>query len=115
MYCLFITLTNIDYKEDVLLSLQSAGITRATSIDAVNLRKALSDEFSLFTGFFKSAGEREDEQILIITYIDDLAQAREFVENLKMSGVDLQKTDILRMVAVPAVLSFDWETGLTET
>lgn len=114
MYYMVITVTNIDYKEDIFLSLQSAGITQATSLEALNLQKALSDEFSLFTGFFKSASEREDEQLLISALIDEKDQAKEFLANLETTGIDLRKTDILRMLVLPVVLGFSGEKGLFE-
>ena len=114
MYSHVITITNIDYKEDIFLSLQSAGISQASSLEALNLKKALSDEFSLFTGFFKSASEREDEQIIITAVIESKDQAREFLNNLKTTGVDLKKQDILRMAVLPAVMAFTSDTGLFE-
>jgi hypothetical protein len=114
MYSLFITVTNIDYKEDVLVSLQSAGISRASSVEATNLRRTLSDEFSLFSGFFRTAVEREDEQLIIIALIDSPGQAKEFIANLETTGIDLRKNDILRVAVVPSVLTFDHESGLLE-
>lgn len=114
MYYLIITITNTDYKEDIFLSLQGAGISQASSFQALNLHKALSDEFSLFTGFFRSASEREDEQLIVTTIIDSKNQAREFLNNLKSTGLDLKKQDILRMVVIPAIMAFTGDNDLLE-
>ncbi|MBK5200844.1 MAG: hypothetical protein JJE21_04835 [Spirochaetaceae bacterium] len=114
MNLLIISLSNLDYKEDVLLALQSVGIQKATVWDAKNLNKSLESEFSLFSGFFSGGSGHEGEKILILTHIEKIDDAKEFIANLEEGGIPLKKENILSMYVLPTVLSFDKSTGLIE-
>lgn len=109
MYQMTITLSNVDYKEDLFLALQSIGVTRASAIEAKNLSNSLESEYSIFQGFLGSQGSREGEQLIILCTIDSLDQARELVDNLTASGMGLALGKILRMNVVPVSLAFDGE------
>lgn len=110
MYLLIISLSQVDYKEDVLLALQSVGIQKASVIDAQNLSDSLNSEFSLFSGFF--SGEKSKEKLIIISRIKHQEDAKEFISNLEAGGVPLRKENILDMYVLPTVVSFESSTGL---
>ena len=114
MNLLIISLAELDYKEDVLLALQSVGIQKATVWDAKSLNKSLESEFSLFGSFFGGGAAHDGEKLIILTQINDVADAKEFISNLEEAEVRLKKQNILSMYVLPTALSFDNTTGLVE-
>lgn len=114
MNLLIISLSNLDYKEDVFLALQSAGIQTASVWDAMNLNHSLESEFSLFSGFFSGGDAHKDEKLLIFSHIKDKKDAKEFLTNLEAGGVPISKEDILNLYVVPTSLLFSSESGLIE-
>ncbi|MGD1818148.1 MAG: hypothetical protein ACPKNR_14065 [Pleomorphochaeta sp.] len=114
MNLLIISLSKIDYKEDVLLALQSIGIQKASIWDAKNLNRSLESEFSLFSGFFSGGDAHADEKLIILAHIKDKNDAKEFISNLEAGGVPVKKEDILNMYVVPTSLVFEQETGFIE-
>lgn len=114
MNLLIISLSNLDYKEDVLLALQSVGIQKATVWDAKNLNKSLESEFSLFSGFFSGGTAHEGEKLIILSHIKSRDDAKEFISNLEEGGIPLKKENILSLYVLPIALSFDKSTGLIE-
>lgn len=114
MNLLIISLSELDYKEDVLLALQSVGIQEATVWDAKSLNKSLESEFSFLNGFFSGGSGHEGEKIIILTHIKKVDDAKEFIANLEEGGIPLRKENILNMYVMPTILSFDRSTGLIE-
>ncbi|NCD04939.1 MAG: hypothetical protein EOL97_02365 [Spirochaetia bacterium] len=114
MNLLIISLSKLDYKEDVLLALQSAGIQKASVWDAKNLNHSLESEFSLFSGFFSGGNAHEDEKLIIFSHIKNKDEAKEFLSNLEAGGVPIKEEDILNLYVVPVSLVFDSTTGLIE-
>ncbi|WP_320129813.1 hypothetical protein [uncultured Sphaerochaeta sp.] len=114
MNLLIIELSQLDYKEDVFLALQSVGITKASAFDAKNLNNSLESEFSLFTGFLKSRSEKEGEKLIILASIDSPEDAKELLKNLEAGGIPLRKEDILNLTVLPVTMSFDQISGLSE-
>jgi hypothetical protein len=114
MNLLLIELSQLDYKEDVFLALQSVGITKASAFDAKNLNSSLESEFSLFTGFLQSRTDKEGEKLVILAPIDSVEVAKELLSNLEAGGIPIKKEDILNLMVVPASLAFDQATGLNE-
>ena len=107
MYQLAITLSDIDYKEDVFLALQSIGVTAASIVESKNMSRSLESEFSLFTGFLNSKTAREGEQLFILCTIESPDLAREFVGNLEASGINFKKkSNILSFTLTPLTLGF---------
>ena len=114
MNLLLIELTQLDYKEDVFLALQSVGITKASTFDAMSLNRSLESEFSLFTGFLQSRSNKEGEKLIIMAPIESPEDAKELLSNLEAGGIPLRSEDILNLVVVPVLLSFDQNSGLSE-
>jgi hypothetical protein len=114
MNLLIISLTEIDYKEDVLLALQSVGIQKASVLDAKNLNNSLASEFSLFSGFFSGGDAHEGEKLIILSHIKEVSEAKELIANLEAGGIPVNKENILNLYVVPTALSFDQETGIVE-
>jgi hypothetical protein len=114
MYFLFIKLTDISYKEDLCLALQSVGIMSASLMEGRDLSPELSDEMNLFTGFFKSDRTKSGEQLVITATIDSKDQAKELLLNLREGGVDLERDNILKLVLMPVALKFDSIDGMYE-
>jgi len=110
MYFMFVKIVDIDYKEDITMALQSVGITKASSIDSWNLEKSFSNEITLFTGFFKS--ELRGEQVILTALVEDHEQIEKFLDTLRVAGIDIDRKKILRVLAWPVSLVFDWEHGL---
>jgi hypothetical protein len=111
MYFLFLKLVNTDYKEDVILAMQSVGIARATAIDGHDLDTSLADEFSFFSGFFKSEEERMREQIVITALCEDKNQVRRMLDMLREADIDIDKEAILRVILMPVASVFDKDMG----
>ena len=109
MYFMFIKVSDIRYKEDVVLALQSEGILRASYIESTDLQKSLSDDFKLFTGFFTS--DAEESQVIITALIDDPSQADGVLDNMKQAGIDVQAESILRIILWPVTHVFDGPLG----
>lgn len=114
MNLLIITLSEIDYKEDVFLALQSVGIQKASVWDGKNLNHSLESEFSLFNGFFSGGDPHEGEKLIIIAPIKDVDDAKELISNLEAGGVPVNKENVLSLYVVPLALAFDNSTGLVE-
>jgi hypothetical protein len=114
MYFLYLKVNDVSYKEDIILALQSVGIAKASYIESHNLEAALSDEFTLFTGFFKSSTGREGEQLIITALIDELEQARKMLANLRAAGIDIDGEDILNLLVLPVRMAFASSFGLKE-
>lgn len=114
MNLLIISLSELDYKEDVFLALQSVGIQKASVLDAKNLNNSLASEFSLFSSFFGGGDSHEGEKLIILAHIKDSGDAKELIANLIAGGIPVNTKDILNLYVVPSVLSFDQETGIVE-
>ncbi|MDD3902100.1 MAG: hypothetical protein WC136_09230 [Sphaerochaeta sp.] len=114
MNLLLIELSQLDYKEDVFLALQSVGITKASTFDAKSLNRSLESEFSLFTGFLQSRSNKEGEMLIIMAPIASPEDAKELLSNLEAGGIPIRSEDILNLVVVPVALSFDQVLGLQE-
>lgn len=109
MHFMFIKVTDIRFKEDVVLALQSEGIHRASYIESKDLQKSLADDLKLFTGFF--AGDQDETQVIITALIDDPAQADGVVNNLSQAGIDVHNEPILRIILWPVTHVFDGPEG----
>jgi len=114
MNLLIISLSQLDYKEDVFLALQSAGIQKASIWDAKNLNQSLESEFSLFNGFFGGGSAHEGERLIIFSHIKKVEDAKEFLNNLEAGGIPVKTDNILSMYVIPTALTFDQETGIVE-
>ncbi len=87
MNLLLMVLSQLDYKEDVFLAMQSVGITKASVFDAKSMDRSLESEFSLFTGFLHSRGEMEGgEQLVILAPLASADRAKELLTNLEAGG-----------------------------
>lgn len=88
MNLLLMVLSQLDYKEDVFLAMQSVGITKASVFDAKSMDRSLESEFSLFfTGFLHSRGEMEGEQLVILAPLASADRAKELLTNLEAGGI----------------------------
>ena len=113
MLFVYIKLVDLSYKEEVILSLQSVGIQKASYIESKNLERALSDEIRLFTGLF-AKDPNDGEQGIITALADSVDQVREMLENLRHAGVSIDDHEILRVNAWPVSVVFDNELGWLE-
>lgn len=107
MLFLFIKISKLDYFEDICLALQSAGISKASSFEAMNLDTLLNDEIPFLRNPFVSDNERQLNQKIVTALIEDRSQAVEAINNLKQSGVDVDNGDILRVMTLPLDSLFD--------
>lgn len=114
MNLLLISLTNLDYKEDVFLALQSIGIQTASVWDAQNLNKSLESEFSLFSGFFSGGDAHKDERLIIFSHINEKNDVKEFLSNLEEAGVPINSEDVLNLYVIPSPMVFNHKNGLIE-
>lgn len=106
MHFLYIKVIDVDYKDDVFLALESVGINKASYFDAYNLDKVLSEELPLFKGFFKTEDDKAKEVVIITALIEKKEQAKEILEILEESGLDIVKQDILRLMTWPLDMVF---------
>lgn len=111
MLFLFVKIMNINYKEDIILGLQSVGVSKASIIESKDLDKSLGNEMGLFTGFFKALGDNEGEQLIITALIESEDQVRELIQNLKEADVPVDKEDIVRLITWPVASTYEADTG----
>ncbi len=114
MYFLFLKIINIHYKEDVFLALQSVGIQKGSFFESGGLDGSLREEAVLFSGFFKTDDEYSNQQIIVTALAESKDQVKEFLDNLKAAGIEIDKEPILRAILMPITLLFDADTGLEE-
>ncbi len=105
MLHLTMKILDIDYKEDVILAMQSVGIFNGTCLEGEGLEHALNDELSLFQGFF-NRDKNEGVQLLISALIEEVSQAEEIVSNLIAGGVPVEDKEIIRLYVSPVEYSF---------
>lgn len=114
MYFMFMKIIDIQYKEDILLALQSVGIETGSMIASKNIEKMLKHDITMFTGFFKSDEDKAEEQLIITSLIDTKKQATDLIKILKEADIDIEKNEILRLVVMPVSLVFDYNSGIKE-
>jgi len=114
MYFVFIKVFKIEYKEDIILALQSVGVNKGSYYSSFNLDNTLSDDLSVYTTFFKTEEDRAKEQLIMTTLMEDKKTAKQFLENLRESGLSIDEDEILRLVLIPVALAFDPNDGLNE-
>jgi hypothetical protein len=106
MYFMYVKVNDIRYKEDVILALQSVGVSKASYVESHNMEGALTDEFTLFTGFFNASTGREGEQLLITAAIEETDQASKMLDNLREAGIDVDGSDVLNVFVLPVAMAF---------
>jgi hypothetical protein len=90
-----------DYKEDIFLALESVDITKASYVEGTNLDNELTRELPLFKGFFQTEEEKNKRVIIISALIENESQAKEFVDILRESGLDVDNGEIIRVLTWP--------------
>lgn len=98
MYFLYLRVINTEYKEDILLALESSEIYRASLVEGINLDNALTRDLALFKGFFENIDEEERKVLIINALVDKKEKIKDFVSILKESGLDIENEDILRVL-----------------
>lgn len=98
MHFLYIKLINTDYKEDILLALESSEIYKASMIEGINLDNALTRDLALFKGFFNRETEEEKKVIIINALVNKKESIKEFINILKESGLDIENEEIIRIL-----------------
>lgn len=113
MYYLNIQLFKSEYKEDLLLAFTSCGIEKGSIFEGQNLDNVLQRDYPLFSGFVKSADERERYSLLVTAVIDKKERVQELIDVLKEAEIDIKDKDVLRIVLIPAEMiidsEIDWE------
>jgi hypothetical protein len=97
MYFLYIKIMNKDYKENVVLALESVGVDKASYFEARNLDKDLSNELPLFKGFFISEEEKHKRVGIIMALYEEKGQLDEFLRLLEASGLDVKSGEVVRI------------------
>lgn len=101
MHFLYIKIIDINYKEDILLALESAEISKASSVEGIDLDNALTRDLPLFKGFFKTEEDKAKDVLIINALVEDKERIDEFVNLLKESGLELEGKNILRVLTWP--------------
>lgn len=114
MYFMILEIADPDMKEDILLALQSIGISRASTFDGQDISRALSDELNLFSGFFRGDKAERGELLVITAQVRTREQVREFLANLREADIDIDRRDIIQLTLVPAVITFSSAHGFFE-
>lgn len=113
MHFVYIKVFDRRYKEDVILALQSAGISRASFVEAQNLEAELSDDIGLFKGFF-DPDRHKGEEGLIFALAEETEQISEVIANLRAAGLALDDEEVIRILAWPVSYLFDPVLGTQE-
>lgn len=98
MYFLYIKLVNTEYKEDVLMALESSEIYKASMVEGIDLDNALTRDLALFKGFFNKKSEEEKRVLIINALVNEKGNIKDFVNILKESGLDIQNEEIIRIL-----------------
>lgn len=98
MNFLYIKIINTDYKEDILLALESSEIYKASLIEGINLDNALTRDLALFKGFFENELEEEKKVVIINALVDKKEKIKDFIIILKESGLDIENEEIIRIL-----------------
>lgn len=114
MYFLFLKIIDIHYKEDVFLALQSVGIQKGSFFDSGDLDKSLTEEAAFFSGFFKVDDEYSDAQVIVTALVEEKDQVKEFLDNLRAAGIEIDNEPIVRAILMPINLLFDSASGIQE-
>ena len=115
MYLLIIQLFKMEYKDDLLLAMNSCGIKKGNTIEGQNLELALERDFPLFTCLIKSDLERERFSMLIISVVDEKRRAKDLIHLLKEADIDIIRENIMRIILISADMVIDntlqWEAN----
>ncbi|HDQ14641.1 MAG TPA: hypothetical protein ENN41_07500 [Sediminispirochaeta sp.] len=111
MFYLIVEVHEPSYREDIYLALQSIGVHRAITVDALDIAAALTDEQTFFTGFFRSDKIEAGNMLLIQAQVSSRSQVKEFLANLREAGVNIDTEKIVTITLLPAVVSFSSEHG----
>lgn len=109
MYFLYIKIVNTDYKEDILLALESAEIYKASIVEGKNLENALTRDLALFKGFFNGDEEEEKKVLIVNALVDEKEKIKDFIEILKESGLDLENEEIIRILTWGVEVLIDYK------
>lgn len=101
MIFLYIKIMDLNYKEEILLALESADISKASSVEGIDLDNALTRDLPLFKGFFKNGVDKAEEVLIINALVENKGKIDDFVHLLKESGTEVEGKDILRVLAWP--------------
>ena len=100
MFLYVLQLFKIEYREDILLAMTSAGIKRATVVEGTNFDKILEQEFPLFTGLFKGPEDRARYSHLVFGMVEDAAVLEGLVDVLRQAGIDNAGEEIYRLLVL---------------
>jgi hypothetical protein len=100
MFLYVLQLFKIEYRDDILLAMTSAGIKRATVLEGTNFDKILEQEFPLFTGLFKGPDDRARFTHLVFGMVDEVGVLEGFVGVLKQAGIDNAGEEIYRLLVL---------------
>jgi hypothetical protein len=92
---------DIEYKDDILLALTTAEITRATVVEGLNMEGLLDQDFPLFSGLFRSQADRARYSQIIFGTVDDDEAIDAFLTVLKQAGIDNSDERVFRLVTMP--------------
>lgn len=110
MHFCYIKIFNTEYKEDIILALESAGVSRASYVDSQDLEKELTNDISLFRGFF-DPDRNKGIHGLIFALIEEPGQVEEMLSALEAAGIPIRSEEVLRVLVWPIVYGFDRELG----
>jgi len=100
MFLYVLQLFKVEYREDILLAMTSAGIKRATVVEGTNFDKILEQEYPLFTGLFKGPEDRARFSHLVFGMVEDSEVLESFVAVLEQAGVDNKSDEIYRLLVL---------------
>jgi len=112
MFYLIIKVLDTSYKEEIFLALQSSNITMASYFSAKNPDSTLTEGIPLLSSFFSFPQERSQEQMIITAIIESKSQATDFLNILKEADIDIEGSDIVRLVVLPVEMIYDRSLGL---
>jgi hypothetical protein len=100
MFFYIIQLFDIEYKDDMILALTSAGIMRGTYMEGENLDHLLNQDFPIFKGFFKMKEDKERISSLFFGFTEKRETLTDMVKVLKDAGIDNEKKEIFHIMAL---------------
>lgn len=97
-----IQLFNVEYKDDMILAMTSAGLLQGTCVEGDNLDKLLNNDFPIFKGLFKMKEDKELASFIFFGF-----SKRENIEGLsqvlKDAGIENSEDEqIYKIAAIQA-------------
>jgi hypothetical protein len=98
MYFYIIQIFDYKYKDDIILSLTSAGVMNGTYLEGENYDNMLNNNFPIFTGFFKTKESKKQISSLFFGTVEKKKVLFDVDKLLKDSGIENKNNKLYKII-----------------